>query len=133
MEQESIEAIRGDFADRNFVYGSSGESVIYLYDYDIRWDPQVIMEAVGTDYELADPIEYHFTDLTVGTNRVELEVSNSANFNLVIADNEDVADVSVQVVSDNKIYVDFVCTQNTDITFKVARSAGEMTTIHKIQ
>ena len=33
--------------------------MIYLYDYDIRWDPQVIMEAVGTDYELADPIEYH--------------------------------------------------------------------------
>lgn len=133
MEQESIEAIRGDFADRNFIYGSSGESVIYLYDYDIRWDPQVIMEAVGTDYELTDPIEYHFADLTVGTNRVELEVSNSANFNLAIADNEDVADVSVQVVSDNKIYVDFVCTQNTDITFKAARSADEMTTIHKIQ
>ena len=44
---------------------------------------------------------------------MELEVSNSANFNLVIADNEDVADVSVQVVSDNKIYVDFVCTHRT--------------------
>ncbi len=48
------------------------------------------------------PDRVPFTDLTVGTNRVELEVSNSANFNLVIADNEDVADVSVQVVSDNK-------------------------------
>ncbi len=133
MEQESIETIRGDFADRNFLYGSSGESVIYLYDYDIRWDPQIVMEAVGTDYELTDPIVYHFENLTVGTNRVELEVSNSANFNLAVVDNEDVADVSIQTVSDNKIYVDFICAQNTDVDFKVARNVDELTTIHKIQ
>lgn len=126
ISPENIEAIRGDYID---IY--SNTSIMYLYDYDIRWEPKVVMECVGTDYELIEPIEYHF-DFPVGTNRIELTVTNSANFELEVADNPDIQDVTIQKLGDNKFYVDLVCQQNTNATFKVARKAEEVTTIHKI-
>ena len=131
MSEENIEALRGDYIDKKHMHYGDEHSIFYLYDYDIRWNPKIVMEAVGTDYELTDPIEYHF-DLPVGTNRIEMEVSNSANFELEIVDNSDIKDVTVQKLDENKIYVDIVCLQNTNVTFKVARRADELTTIHKI-
>lgn len=144
MDEEGIEEIRGDYIEKTRVYSSSeqytdnhgifgeaGESIIYLYDYDIRWNPRLVMEAVGTDYELIDPIEYNF-EFPVGTNRIEMEVTNSANFELEVLDSPDIQNVNVQKLEDNKIYVDIVCLQNTNVTFKVSRKADEMTTIHKI-
>lgn len=131
MSEENIEALRGDYIDKKHVYGEDEESIFFLYDYDIRWDPKIIMEAVGTDYELTDPIEYHF-DLPVGTNRIEMSVANSANFEIEVAENPDVQNVTVQKMDDNKIYVDMVCLQNTNVTCKVARKEDELTTIHKI-
>lgn len=131
ISEENIEALRGDYIDKKYVYGQDEESIFYLYDYDIRWNPKLVMEAVGTDYELTDQIEYHF-DFPVGTNRIELEVANSDNFELEVADSPDIQDVTIQKLTDNKIYVDIVCLQNTNVTFKVARKADELTTIHKI-
>lgn len=131
MTEENIEKLRGDYIDKKRVYGEDEESIFYLYDYDIRWEPRLIMEAVGTDYELIEPIEYNF-EFPVGTNRIEMEVGNSANFELAIVDNSDIKDVSIQKKDDNKIYVDLVCLQNTDVTFMVSRKSDELTTIHKI-
>ncbi len=127
IDEENIELLRGDYADRIQI----GNTIYYLYDYDIRWVPRLIMEAVGTDYELTEPIQYQF-EFPVGTNRIEMDVANSENFELSINDNEDVSSVSVQKISDSKIYVDLVCTQNTNVAFNVARKADELTTIHKI-
>ena len=143
MSDENIETIRGDYIVKHDVYSDynkrvgrqyffgGGNSTFYLYDYDIRFDPRLIMEAVGTDYELTDAIQYYF-DFPVGTNRIEMDVANSANFQLSINDNEDVDKVDVQIINDKKIYVDLVCTQNTEVTFNVARKTDELTTIHKI-
>lgn len=130
MSEENIERLRGDYIKKERLY-ESGESIIYLYDYDIRWEPQLKVEAVGTDYELTDPIAYYY-DFPVGTSRIEMEVSNSGNFALGIAENEDVRETTVQLISDNKIYVDVTCSQNTSVTFNVGREADELTTIHKI-
>lgn len=127
LDEQNINSTRGDYIDKNAV----GSSQIYLYDYDIRWSPRLIMEAVVEDYELTDAIEYYF-DFPVGTNRVEMDVTNSGNFLLEVAGNEDVDGVTVTCVNDNKIYVDLLCRQNTNITFKVARKEEETTTIHKI-
>lgn len=127
LDAERIDNVRGDYIDKNVV----GSSEIYLYDYDIRWAPRLIMEAVGADYELIDDIEYHF-DFPVGTNRVEMDVANSGNFALAIGDNNDVDNVTVTNVSENKIYIDLVCRQNTAVTLKVGRKEDEATTIHKI-
>lgn len=126
MSPENIEKVRGDYVD---IYSNTG--VFYLYDYDIRFEPRLIMEAVETDYELVEPIEYHF-DFPVGTNRIEMTVANSKNFELDIVDNPDVSNVVINKLDDNKIQVDIVCLQNTNVTFKVARKADEFTTIHKI-
>ena len=131
MSEDNIEVIRGDYIDKKRVYGEDEESIFFLYDYDIRWDPKIVMEAVGTDYELTDPIEYHF-DLPVGTNRIEMSVANSVNFVIEVAENPDVQNVTVQKMDENKIYVDIVCLQNTNVTCKVARKEDELTTIHKI-
>ena len=126
VSPENIEEIRGDYID---IY--SNTSTMYLYDYDIRWEPKVVMECVGTDYELLEPIEYQF-DFPVGTNRIEMTVANSQNFDLSIADNPDIQEETIQKLDDKKIYVDLVCLQNTNVTFKVARITDELTTIHKI-
>lgn len=131
MSEENIEAVRGDYIDKKHLHNEDDHSIVYLYDYDIRWEPQVVMECVGTDYELAEPIEYHF-EFPVGTNRIEMTVSNSANFNLEVVDNPDIQNVSVQRIDDNRIYIDLVCLQNTNATFKIARNVEELTTIHKI-
>lgn len=129
ISEERINAIRGDYVEQKGL--PNGESIIYMYDYDVRFEPKLIMEAVGTDYELVDPIEYHF-DFPVGINRIEMTVINSANFELEIVDNPDVQNVTINKLNDNKIQVDIVCLQNTKVTFKVARKADELTTIHKI-
>jgi len=127
IDDQNIMSIRGDYIDKNIV----GNSEIYLYDYDIRWTPRLIMEAVGSDYELTEDIEYYF-DFPIGTNRIEMDVTNSGNFNLKINDNADVENVVITNVNNNKIYVDLVCRQNTNVTLKVARKENEQTTIHKI-
>ncbi len=127
MEEENIELLRGGYIDKIVI----GDAIYYLYDYDIRWDDRLIMEAAGTDYELTDAIQYQF-EFPVGTNRIVMDVMNSENFELSIEDNEDVGSVSVQKISDSKICVDLVCTQNTTVAFNVARKADELTTIHKI-
>lgn len=129
ISPENINWLRGDYIDI-YANGNAG-CIIYMYDYDIRFDSRLIMEAVGTDYELTEPIQYHF-DFPLGTNRIEMEVANSANFELSIEDNEDVEKVDVQIINENKIYVDLVCTQNTKVDFNVARKVDELTTIHKI-
>lgn len=131
MSEENIEEIRGDYIEKKHLHSEDDHSIVYLYDYDIRWEPQVVMECVGTDYELTEPIEYHF-EFPVGTNRIEMTASNSANFNLEVVDNPDIQNVLVRRIDDNKIYVDLVCLQNTNATFKVARNVEELTTIHKI-
>lgn len=127
IDEENIELLRGGYTDKIEIE----DAIYYLYDYDIRWDDRLIMEAVGTDYELMDAIQYQF-EFPVGTNRIVMDVMNSENFELSIEDNEDVSSVSVQKISDSKIYVDLVCTQNTTVAFNVARKADELTTIHKI-
>lgn len=133
MSEENIEAIRGDYIEKKHVHGGDDHSIFYLYDYDIRWEPKLIMEAVGEDYELIDPIEYRFDfDFPVGTNRIEMEVTNSGNFELQIEENPDIQSVNIQILSDNKIYVDMVCLQNTKVALRVERKADELTTIHKI-
>lgn len=131
IDKENIEAIRVDYIEKKGIYDGNEASVIYLYDYDVRWDSRLIMEAVGTDYELVEPIEYYF-DFPVGTNRIEMAVANSDNFALEVVDNPDIQDVTINKIDDNKIQVDIVCLQNTNVTFKVARIAEELTTIHKI-
>lgn len=131
ISEENIEILRADYIDKKRLHNGNEESIVYLYDYDIRWNPTLVMEAVGTDYELIDPIEYHF-DFSVGTNRIELEVANSSNFELEVVESSDIQDVTIQRIDDNKIYVDLVCLQNTNVTFKVARKTDELTTIHKI-
>ena len=131
MNQENIERLWGDYEKKQYIDNDRSNSIIYLYDYDIRFEPKVIMESVGTDYELIDPIEYYF-DFPVGTNRIEMRVGNSSNFNLNVVDNPDISDVSITLVGDNKIYVDLVCTQNTSVVFHVARYENVLTTIHKI-
>ncbi len=131
LSAENINALRGDYIDKKGVYGEDETSIIYLYDYDIRWDSRIIMESVGTDYELTEPIEYHF-DFQVGINRIEMKVGNSQNFNLNIVDNPDISNVDIKVLDENKIYVDLICNQNTKATLQVARMAEEFTTIHRI-
>lgn len=128
MGEENIEAVRGDYRNKIVI----GDAIYYLYDYDIRWNPRLVMEAVGTDYELTEPIQYFF-DFPVGINRIEMQVSSSENFELSIDENEDVEKADVQIIDGNTIYVDLVCTQNTKVTFNVARKTDELTTIHKIQ
>lgn len=127
FNRENIELIRGDYISLNMIQNHA----IYLYDYDIRWDPRLIMEAVGVDYELTEPIVYYF-DFPVGVNRIEMEVANSDNFELGIEPNMDIGDVKVQKLNDNRIYVDLTCRQNTSVAFHVGRVAEEYTTIHKI-
>lgn len=143
LNDANVEKIRGDYIEKRVVdshynrdvgreyFFGGGDSTFYLYDYDIRFAPHLIMEAVGVDYELVEPIAYYF-DFPVGTNRIEMEVGNAANFELSIEDNSDVSDVNIQVISENKIYVDLLCAQNTSVQFNVARKADETTTIHKI-
>ncbi|MBQ3165572.1 MAG: hypothetical protein IJC02_13775 [Lachnospiraceae bacterium] len=132
MSEENIEEIRGDYIEKNRIYFDGEErSIIYLYDYDIRWEPELIMEAVGVDYELVEPIEYHY-DLPIGTSRIDMEVSNSENFLLEIAENEAVSEVKIQKINDNRIYVDVTCHQKTVVDFRVARKEDVLTTIHKI-
>jgi hypothetical protein len=61
-----------------------------------------------------------------------MTVGNSENFKLSIDDNPDVAYYTVQVIDDNTVYVDLICTQNTTVNFNVGRKADDYTTIHKI-
>lgn len=132
VSEENIETIRGDYIEKERLYiDGKEESIIYLYDYDIRWEPKVMVECVGTDYELIDPIEYHY-DLPLGTTRIDMEVANSENFLLEIADNELIRDVTIQIINDNRIYIDVTCLQETTVDFKVARKEDALTTIHKI-
>lgn len=129
ISEENIEEIRGDYIDRN--EPSSNE--IFLYDYDIRFDERLVMECwpEGGDYELTDDITYHL-EFPIGTNRIHMTVGNSENFKLSIDDNPDVAYYTVQVIDDNTVYVDLICTQNTTVNFNVGRKADDYTTIHKI-
>ncbi len=131
INKENIELIRGDYIEKKEICNGDDASVIYLYDYDVRWDPRLVMEAVGTDYELVNPIEYHF-DFPVGTNRIDMTVTNSENFDFEVIDNSDIQNVEVQKIDDNKIYIDVVCLQNTNVSVKVSRKEEEITTIHKI-
>lgn len=131
FDKETIEKMRGDYVNKKGIYYGKESSIFYLYDYDIRWEPRLIMEAVGTDYELVEPIEYHF-DFPVGTNRIEMTVANSENFELEVVNNPDIQNVTIQRIDDSKIQVDIVCLQNTSVDFKVARQEEELTTIHKI-
>jgi hypothetical protein len=91
---------------------------MYLYDYDIRFDTRLVMECweEDGDYELTDDITYNL-EFPVGTNRIHLEVGNSDNFNISL---------------ENEIYVDLVCTQNTNVVVNIGRLEDEYTTIHKI-
>lgn len=131
ISEENIEKIRGDYIKKQYLYDEMGESIVYLYDYDVRFEPKLIMQAVGTNYELVEPIEYHY-DLPVGINRIEMQVTNSANFVLNVVDNPDISDVSIKTVDEYKIYVDLKCEQNTTATLQVAKNDDTQTTIHKI-
>lgn len=131
LSEENLEKIRGDYIKKQYLYDEMGESIVYLYDYDVRFEPKLIMQAVGTNYELIEPIEYHY-DLPVGINRIEMQVTNSANFALNVLDNPDISDVSVKIVDEYKIYVDLKCEQNTTATLQVAKNDDTQTTIHKI-
>jgi hypothetical protein len=108
-------------------------STMYLYDYDIRFDTRLVMECweEDGDYELTDDITYNL-EFPVGTNRIHLEVGNSDNFNISLEDNSDIKEYSVQVLNENEIYVDLVCTQNTNVVVNIGRLGDEYTTIHKI-
>lgn len=129
ISEENIETIRGDYIDKNYV--GNGESIFYRYDYDIRFDPAMVMLAVGEDYELTEPIAYDF-DMPVGVNRIELETGNSGNLILEIADNDAVGTVEIQNPDNGRIYVDVQCLQNTKVTFKIERKEDALTTLHKI-
>jgi hypothetical protein len=129
ISEENIEKIRGDYIDRNEPTGS----VVYLYDYDIRFDERIVMECwpENGDYEIIDDLTYYL-EFPVGINRIQMTVGNSGNLDLSLSDNPNVQEYSVQVVDNNTIYLDLVCTQNTKVAFNVKRKADEYTTIHKI-
>ena len=129
IDENNIEAIRGDYIDMNYV--GNGESIFYRYDYDIRFDPVMVMMAVGEDYELTEPIVYHF-DMPVGVNRIEMEAGNSGNLILEIEDNDAVGTVEIRKLDSDKIYVDVQCLQNTKVVFRVAREEDAPTTLHRI-
>lgn len=129
IDEDNIEAIRGDYIDMNYV--GNGESVFYRYDYDIRFDPVMVMEAVGEGYELTEPIVYHF-DMPVGVNRIEMEAGNGGNIILEIEENTAVGTVEIQKLDSDKIYVDVQCLQNTTVAFRVAREEDAATTLHRI-
>lgn len=129
LNEENIEAIRGDYIERS--YTENGESVFYIYDYDIRFDPVLVMEAVGAAYELTKPVVYHF-DMPVGVNRIELDVENSENLLLDIADNDAVGIVEMQELVPGRIYVDMQCFQNTRVTLRVTGKAGAPAALRKI-
>lgn len=129
INMENIEAMRGDYIDRR--YTENEGSIFYRYDYDIRFDPVLIMEAVGEAYELTAPVIYHF-DMPVGVNRIELEVENSGNLLLEIADNDAVGIVEKQELEPGKIYIDMQCFQNTKVTLLAARKTDAPAALRKI-
>ena len=130
VSEENIDKLYGDFIDRKRFY-DNGESVVWLYDYDIRWQPEIKVETVGEDYVITDRLQYYY-DFPMGTNRIEMTVTNSENLELSIEDNPYVSSVSVNKLSDSKVQVDVICTQNTAVTFNVDLKTDELTTMSKI-
>jgi hypothetical protein len=126
VSSENIEEIRGDY-----IGTYSNTSIMYLYDYDIRFDEKIVMECVSEDYEITEDLSYYL-EFPVGTNRIDMIVGNSSNFDLSIDDNPDISEYSIYIMGENEIYVDLVCTQNTSVKFNVKRVEDELTTIHKI-
>lgn len=127
VSPENIERVRGDYTD---IY-SNGDT-IYMYDYDIRFAPVIIMDTAGMGYELTDTIVYQM-DLPVGTSRIEVTTAAKDNLVLAVVDNPDITDVRIGSKGDNIATAEVTCLQNTQIGFSVGRREAIPTELYKVE
>lgn len=127
ISPENIENLRGDYVD---IY--SNADTIYMYDYDIRFDPVIVMDTAGVGYELTDTIVYNL-NLPVGSNRIEITTPEKDNLLLEVADNDDITDVKIGSKGDNLATVEVTCLQNTQIALTVGRREDVTTELYKIE
>ena len=84
------------------------------------------------DYELIDTIQYYL-DLPLGVSRIAMDVTNGDNIDLDVFDSDEVQNVQITKRDDTQIYIDILCSQDTNITFQVGLVSKEKTTtIHRI-
>lgn len=127
MDEETVNKLRGDYIG---VY-SNGDT-IYTYDYDIRFEPELIMSVGNADeYMMADNLTYYI-DMPVGTNRVEFTSSNRDNLTLLIEDNNEISNVTYGIKGEQIIYADVTCMQNTQIELIVSKKEDVETGISRI-
>ncbi len=127
VSPENIERVRGDYTD---IY-SNGDT-IYMYDYDIRFDPTIVMDTAGMGYELTDTIVYQM-ELPVGTSRIEVTTAAKDNLVLAVVDNPDITDVRIGSKGDNIATAEVTCLQNTQIGFSVGRREDIPTELYKVE
>lgn len=132
LEKEVVEKIRPDYIDMNYVNSDNGIGILYLYDYDIRWTPQLVMQVVGEEYEINDPLTYNF-DFSVGINRVEITTSTVKNINVSVGNNDEIKNVEIKNIN-NKIYVELECTKNLSAQVHLNKIDDDQpATIYKIE
>lgn len=127
ISPENVERLRGDYTE---IY-SSGDT-IYGYDYDVRFDPVIVMDTAGMGYELAETIVYSL-DLPVGTSRVEITTAQPDNLLLEVLDNDDIADVKIAGRGESIATAEVTCLQNTQIQLSVGRKEDVPTVLYKVE
>lgn len=106
--------------------------MIYLYDYDIRFNTDIVMDTAGTGYELTDTITYYL-DLPVGTSRIEITTPQKDNLLLAVKDNEEIVDIKVENKGEDIVAVEITCLQNTQIALSLGREEDILTELYKIE
>ena len=127
MTEENVNNVRGDYVG---IYANA--DTIYRYDYDIRFEPKLIM-ATGTEnaYDMVDELNYYI-EMPIGTNRIEITSANRDNIKMAVQESEDINVVKYDIKGDNICYADVTCLQNTQISLSLTRKEDTETPISKI-
>lgn len=126
ITDENVNNYKGDYVG---IY-SNGDT-IYRYDYDIRFEPKVIMETVGGEYYMTDSLTYYI-ELPIGTSRIEITSQNRDNVLISIEENEMITNVIFEEKGDNIIYAELTAAQNVKAAVTLSRKEEIETGISKI-
>lgn len=132
IEEEYVEEYRPDFADKSYIYADDGEGIVYFYDYDIRWAPKELVQVVGDEYEITEPLTYYM-DFNVGVNRIEITSSTPDNISVTVDEMPEISNAEIKQVN-NKVYVELTCNNKVTATVNVSeKTQNEIATFARIE